>query len=288
MSDYKHNFIISLNDASKYWKSVELVSILVMLILKSTNPIFKISLALHIGLQSMLILLYSPLVYYKSSIENDSNSINNGILQKIIGFIPNLIKSISIIGLKIFLKLINSLNFVSLKHEKLNITKLGLVLSYFLITLRKMIALLVSIYVTSIDDESTHRKAFIIFIIFISIQIKFINDLTNEKLSSKYKNLKLPLVDTFKILFKSQIDKVNNKNGLLFISRKRISLLTILLSIFSIYYTITNITEVNDNDLIWEIIMKSFIILDSVFVTTLLVELSGLDLYFNTSNDTFV
>ncbi|KAG0681948.1 hypothetical protein C6P40_000179 [Pichia californica] len=287
MSEYRHSFIISLNEVEKYWKIVDLSSIFLLFILRPNNPIFKISLALHVGLQIILIFLYSPLIYYKAANDNSNANLSSskGLLQRIKSFLPNTIKLISIFGLKLFLKFLR-LSGINKKRLNFNINKLGSVISYLLIMIRKSISLLVSIYVTSEDNESTHLKAFILFSIFMSIQMSFISNLNNKSIN---KNSNVTLKSSMKLLlFNTNDIKYNNKLELLIFLRKNISIICTLLTVLLIYYTNNHVAESIDDDFISMFIMKSLIFVDSAFISTFFVELSGLKLTFSNTEDTIV
>ncbi|ODQ45288.1 hypothetical protein PICMEDRAFT_74057 [Pichia membranifaciens NRRL Y-2026] len=293
MSDYRHNITVPLGLAAKYWKAVEYGTLIVLFLLKTTNPIFKIALALHVGLQTMLILSFSPLVYYRSSIGDDESS-SKGLIQKFTGFVPGLIKKLSGLVLQVTLK---SLRAMSICDFKVDINRLASVVTYFLIIFRKLLALMVFTYVTSEDDESTHKKAFALFTIFMAMEMKYILDLScikngggTPKPLNGSKNL---VYKTIKLLYTLEPPKISgsSKNELLaslHLVRSRLYHAGVGLAYILMYYTFKHATELIDDDFIWMSIMKSLIAIDALFIMSFVFELSGLNLHFSNKEDTYV
>lgn len=293
MSDYRHSITVPLGLAAKYWKAVEYGTLIVLFLLKTTNPIFKIALALHVGLQTMLILSFSPLVYYRSSIGDDESS-SKGLIQKFTGFVPGLIKKLSGLVLQVTLK---SLRAMSICDFKVDINRLASVVTYFLIIFRKLLALMVFTYVTSEDDESTHKKAFALFTIFMAMEMKYILDLSCIKNSGgtpKPLNGSKHLVyKTIKLLYTLEPPKISgsSKNELLaslHLVRSRLYHAGVGLAYILMYYTFKHATELIDDDFIWMSIMKSLIAIDALFIMSFVFELSGLNLHFSNKEDTYV
>ena len=92
MSDIVHGITFAVSDISKVWKLAEYLSLFSLLVLKINNPIFKIGLALHVGLQVMLILLYSPMVYFKLIEGGQANNkqVSLGLIQKFVSFLSQI------------------------------------------------------------------------------------------------------------------------------------------------------------------------------------------------------
>lgn len=294
MSDYRNSVTIPLNLAASYWKAVDYGALTILFLLRSTNPIFKIALALHVGMQMMLVLAYSPLVYYKSTNTVDDDSSLKGLIPKLTGFIPNLIKKVSGLVLQIILK---SLRVLKICDFKVNFQCLASVVTYFLIIFRKLVALMVFIYVTSEDDESTHKKAFALFSIFMAIQMKYIlelnKDVKDDKTLISQNHSATSFFKTVKLLYRFQPLKVSNPSkkavfSTLRLVRSRLYYAGLGLFFLLFYHIIQNVTELLDNDFLWMLGMKTLIAVDALFVTTLIFELSDLNLHFRKKEDTIV
>ena len=295
MSDYRHSVTVPLSSAARYWKAIQYGTLTILFLLKITNPIFKIALALHVGLQTMLVLTYSPLVYYGSIIGDDDSS-SKGLIQKFTGFVPGLIKKASGLVLKITLKLLKAMKIC---NPKVNINRLASVVTYFLIIFRKLLALMVSTYVTSEDDESTHKKAFALFTIFMAMEMKYILDLRLSNANKcgdtpkVYNHSKGLVYKTVKLLYMFEPLKISGstKNELfasLHLVRSRLYHAGVGLAYILMYYTFKHATELIDDDFIWMSIMKSLIAIDALFIISFVFELSGLNLNFSNKEDTFV
>lgn len=301
MSEYHDSFVVSMDSIINVWKVVEYTSLAFLLTLNLSNPVAKIALALHIGLQIMLLLAYSPIVYYKSlsnhmGLEEDGSISNKGILQKIIGFVPNLMYNISTIILRSLMFFTKQLGFnFGIEKSNLNIKAFSAVMTYLFITFRKMIALLIAFYITLEDDDSTHTKGFTIFAIFTFMQMKFINDSTIKKFNHNNvsnDSLKNAFVKLYSVVTLSKItnDKSKSKIGrnLVELIRSRLFRVFIIFALFFVYYTFSSILETPDEDLIWRLNVKSLLILDSLFVTSLSAEMLDLSLSFKLKNNSIV
>ena len=301
MSEYHDSFVVSMDSIINVWKVVEYTSLAFLLTLNLSNPVAKIALALHIGLQTMLLLAYSPIVYYKSlsnhiGLEEDGSISNKGILQKIIGFVPNLMYNISTIILRSLMFFTKQLGFnFGIEKSNLNIKAFSAVMTYLFITFRKMIALLIAFYITLEDDDSTHTKGFTIFAIFTFMQMKFINDLTIKKFNHNNvsnDSLKNAFVKLYSVVTLSKItnDRSKSKIGrnLVELIRSRLFRVFIIFALFFVYYTFSSILETPDDDLIWRLNVKSLLILDSLFVTSLSAEMLDLSLSFKLKNNSIV
>ena len=301
MSEYHDSFVVSMDSIINVWKVVEYTSLAFLLTLNLSNPVAKIALALHIGLQTMLLLAYSPIVYYKSlsnhmGLEEDGSISNKGILQKIIGFVPNLMYNISTIILRSLMFFTKQLGFnFGIEKSNLNIKAFSAVMTYLFITFRKMIALLIAFYITLEDDDSTHTKGFTIFAIFTFMQMKFINDSTIKKFNHNNvsnDSLKNAFVKLYSVVTLSKItnDKSKSKIGrnLVELIRSRLFRVFIIFALFFVYYTFSSILETPDDDLIWRLNAKSLLILDSLFVTSLSAEMLDLSLSFKLKNNSIV
>ena len=301
MSEYHDSFVVSMDSIINVWKVVEYTSLAFLLTLNLSNPVAKIALALHIGLQTMLLLAYSPIVYYKSlsnhmGLEEDGSISNKGILQKIIGFVPNLMYNISTIILRSLMFFTKQLGFnFGIEKSNLNIKAFSAVMTYLFITFRKMIALLIAFYITLEDDDSTHTKGFTIFAIFTFMQMKFINDSTIKKFNHNNvsnDSLKNAFVKLYSVVTLSKItnDKSKSKIGrnLVELIRSRLFRVFIIFALFFVYYTFSSILETPDEDLIWRLNAKSLLILDSLFVTSLSAEMLDLSLSFKLKNNSIV
>ena len=301
MSEYHDSFVVSMDSIINVWKVVEYTSLAFLLTLNLSNPVAKIALALHIGLQTMLLLAYSPIVYYKSlsnhmGLEEDGSISNKGILQKIIGFVPNLMYNISTIILRSLMFFTKQLGFnFGIEKSNLNIKAFSAVMTYLFITFRKMIALLIAFYITLEDDDSTHTKGFTIFAIFTFMQMKFINDSTIKKFNHNNvsnDSLKNAFVKLYSVVTLSKItnDKSKSKIGrnLVELIRSRLFRVFIIFALFFVYYTFSSILETPDDDLIWRLNVKSLLILDSLFVTSLSAEMLDLSLSFKLKNNSIV
>ncbi|GMM43699.1 hypothetical protein DAPK24_002740 [Pichia kluyveri] len=249
----------------------------------------------------MLLLAYSPIVYYKSlsnhiGLEEDGSISNKGILQKIIGFVPNLMYNISTIILRSLMFFTKQLGFnFGIEKSNLNIKAFSAVMTYLFITFRKMIALLIAFYITLEDDDSTHTKGFTIFAIFTFMQMKFINDLTIKKFNHNNvsnDSLKNAFVKLYSVVTLSKItnDRSKSKIGrnLVELIRSRLFRVFIIFALFFVYYTFSSILETPDDDLIWRLNVKSLLILDSLFVTSLSAEMLDLSLSFKLKNNSIV
>lgn len=293
MSDHCHSMTIPVNTIATYWKGLDFGTLFILFILKTTNPIFKIALALHIGLQTILVLMYAPVVYYKSDgISGDEKDERLGLFQKISNFIPTMIKKISVLMLQLVLKV---LRFIRIGHFKLNIDCLGSVVAYLLISFRKIIALLISIYVTSEDDESTHRKTIALFTIFILMQMKFVNGLktkvAHKGLEPHCTDLRISIIRSLKLVFSLDLKKAPPNDvifNLLDSLRNWLSKICTAVTYGLIYYSIQYPVEYIDSNFTWMLTLKILIVLDSIFATSFLIELSGLNFHFINKNDTIV
>ena len=301
MSEYHDSFVVSMDSIINVWKVVEYTSLAFLLTLNLSNPVAKIALALHIGLQTMLLLAYSPIVYYKSlsnhiGLEEDGSISNKGILQKIIGFVPNLMYNISTIILRSLMFFTKQLGFnFGIEKSNLNIKAFSAAMTYLFITFRKMIALLIAFYITLEDNDSTHTKGFTIFAIFTFMQMKFINDSTIKKFNHNNvsnDSLKNAFVKLYSVVTLSKIknDRSKSKIGrnLVELIRSRLFRVFIIFALFFVYYTFSSILETPDDDLIWRLNVKSLLILDSLFVTSLSAEMLDLSLSFKLKNNSIV
>lgn len=152
-------------------------------------------------------------------------------------------------------------------------------------------------YVTSEDDESTHKKAFALFTIFMAMEMKYILDLSCIKNSGgtpKPLNGSKHLVyKTIKLLYTLEPPKISgsSKNELLaslHLVRSRLYHAGVGLAYILMYYTFKHATELIDDDFIWMSIMKSLIAIDALFIMSFVFELSGLNLHFSNKEDTYV
>lgn len=268
------------------------------MVLSQTNPIVKITVALHVGLQTMAYLIYGLVVYYKNATyleyeaTKDSEDDNNkgflkvGFIQILLDFIPNMMSKASSLLLKIFIKVFridnDMLDESMLKH-------LSIVIAFGFIVLRKIGAFLANAYITRDDDESTHVKALLMFAVFINIQNKFIVNL--NKSATKLDYSKQSYIEGVKFLlgFSSynlstqSSGKVNTplKITLLNFIRNRLFVVSIFLTTYSFYLVV----YIDENSWKWCSTFKILILTDSLFVFSLVVELSELNIsFFNTEN----
>lgn len=289
MSDYNSNVVISMDAVAKCWKVTEYGALFLLLILRLSNPVSKIALALHVGLHVMLALTYAPVVYYKMGSVDTRDSQSTGLLQKITGFIPNLMYKVSRgllqIGLHVF-RLGGKANF------NLDVKRLGASVTFLFIIIRKLLTLCVAVYITSGDDESTHIKALAGYTLFVLIQMKFINSNTTLKTKAKLETAS-SFVYGLKKLVKLSYSTKNDKSacmdaGLLQLIRDRIFRVSCVCTAIFLYYTYTHISDSLETDLLWMGIFKSLVLLDALFTSSFLVELLGLQLYFVNTHNTIV
>ncbi|CAI8492789.1 hypothetical protein BOH78_3304 [Pichia kudriavzevii] len=290
MSDIVHGITFAVSDISKVWKLAEYLSLFSLLVLKINNPIFKIGLALHVGLQVMLILLYSPMVYFKLIEGGQANNkqVSLGLIQKFVSFVPNMMYKLSRLALKLLITLLAKLTGASFKN--VNIEPLASVITYLYIMLRKTLALVVSIYVTSEDDESKHTKAFAVYAVFVLIEMKYVKDLMR---SSSAQSSRPSITEILKSIVKLDVTRNDTKsnqstlNGLQTL-RSRLLTVTALVVVFFLYLTFNNALEFIDDDKIWIATAKTIVMIDALFIESLIVELLGLDLKFLNKNNTLV
>jgi hypothetical protein len=286
MLSHQRSMSVHVNVVAKYWKMVEFGTLALLMVLKLTNPIFKIGMALHIGLQTMLVLFYSIIIYYKvNSLSHSDGSQSKGLIQKITDFVPNLIEKISTLVMKIILTVFK-LN--KIHQSKINLKRYSIVLTYSLIIFRKLLALMVSVYITAEDNESTHTKAIAIYSLFVSIQMKFINSYSNFDNTEKSNiHVGFPFFSCLKSLLSLNTSTKMNAH-LLQITRGRLFIITNILVAIFLYYTFDNALESLDSDLIWNMLIRILILFDALYVNTFIIELSGLQLQFKNANDTIV
>lgn len=286
MGEFEGNVSIGFASVAKWWKRTEYASLAVMITLATSNPIFKIATALHVGLQTMLLLFYAPIVYYNalSVSYNSDASEKRGLLQKITGFVPNLMYKTSVLLLKGGLYALRRLGY---NTNKLDVGALGSLVTYTFIGFRRLLALMIAIYITAEDDESVHAKAFTVFAAFILIQMKFVNgNKASTKPYSKTDFSNVSSWDTFVILFSpSPVKSSHTLTILLQQMRKRLFVISGLLTSLFLYYTFTNSFESFDKDFTWVITIKTLLVLDALFVSTFLADLSSLELNFSGSEN---
>ena len=282
MGEFQGNVSIGFASVAKWWKRTEYASLAVMITLATSNPIFKIATALHVGLQTMLLLFYAPIVYYNalSVSYNSDASEKRGLLQKITGFVPNLMYKTSVLLLKGGLYALRRLGYIT---NKLDVGALGSLVTYTFIGFRRLLALMIAIYITAEDDESVHAKAFTVFAAFILIQMKFVNgNKASTKTNNKTDFSNVSSWDTFVILFSPSPVKASHTLTILVQQmRKRLFVISGLLTSLFLYYTFTNSFESFDKDFTWVITIKTLLVLDALFVSTFLADLSSLELNFS-------
>ena len=282
MGEFEGNVSIGFASVAKWWKRTEYASLAVMITLATSNPIFKIATALHVGLQTMLLLFYAPIVYYNalSVSYNSDASEKRGLLQKITGFVPNLMYKTSVLLLKGGLYALRRLGYIT---NKLDVGALGSLVTYTFIGFRRLLALMIAIYITAEDDESVHAKAFTVFAAFILIQMKFVNgNKASTKTNNKTDFSNVSSWDTFVILFSPSPVKASHTLTILVQQmRKRLFVISGLLTSLFLYYTFTNSFESFDKDFTWVITIKTLLVLDALFVSTFLADLSSLELNFS-------
>lgn len=282
MGEFQGDVTFGMGRIAKWWKITEYASLAVMFVLPVSNPVFKISTALHVALQSMILLFYSPIIYYNAlSVSYNSNSSDSrGFLQKISGFVPNLMYKISILLLN---TAIHTLRRLGLFRWKINVEALAALVTYSFIAFRKIIALCLAVYITAEDNESMHTKAFTIFTTFCLIEMKFVVD-NKAAIKANLKNNITSAVmwNAFTSVFKISSVRLNTSLiSTIHLVRKRIFLLAGALTALFIYYTFTNAFESFDDDFVWIISIKLLLALDALFVGTFFVDLSTLELNFS-------
>lgn len=285
MPDHQTSVSVSIDTVARYWKMVELGTLSLLVLLRSSNPIFKIAMALHIGLQTTLVLSYSVIVYYKASINSGLNDSQNfGLFQRITGFIPSVIKKMSALIIKMLVYIFR----IDKSHSpQSKIDNYSYVLAYLLIMFRKIMALTAAIYITAEDNESIHTKAMVIYSLLIPIQMKFINSMLNSTKSNTDSYGSLTFLNGVKSLLSFNCSKSVNLQ-LLQLTRNRLFLITNTFVVVFLYYTFDNALEPVDTDLIWNGIFKIIVLIDALFSNSFIVELSGLKLHFMNPNDTIV
>lgn len=283
MSDYTRGISISLDQATRYWKIVLYVLLFNIVVMKITNPLFKIVLAAYVGIQSILGITYAPIIYYKQI--KDADSSNYGIVPKITGFVPNIMYKISTLTIKLLLKLI--------KHEgksvNLNIDMCAVVMTHCLIHFRKLLSLACGILITAEDDKSAHAKALAIYTIFTLIQMKFITNTDLAPNAKPGKKHQLPLRHSLNTIIKLQLSKVTQFDYIsLRCVRQKIFYVTTALVTFFMYHTYENISESLDTKFVWVSLLKCVILVDSLFASSLMIELGGLNLNVVNKRNTIV
>lgn len=281
--DYVDGFSVSFDALNNYWKYLIYGLIFNMIILKHTNPLFKIIFATYVGIESIIGIAYAPIVYYKS--EGNDNTQNTGILPRITGFIPNILYRVSLIVVKLLLKLMRQSN----NSRQIDLESCASTMTYCFIYFRKIVALACGILITHEDDESSHIKALTIYALCCWIQMKFIGNIDT--------NLKPKISkDTDVSFFRSLINvlRLNKSHDkrLSFNSLKKLRVtifyITAFIVISFVYYTYYHVSESLDTKPLWTLILKCIILTDSIFTCSFLVELSGLNLVILSMKNTVV
>ncbi|GMG39709.1 unnamed protein product [Ambrosiozyma monospora] len=262
-------FNISLSSISKWLTYCLYSSMVGIILLSETNPIFKISMALYVGVSVTILLLYGFIIYFRSiTSSKESTAKNSGFLWMLVSFIPNLIAQLSrgLVGL------------VTLSYKLCNKKPVDLdsnVVAYLLVNLRKIVALLCWCYITEEDDGDMHEKAFLVFCFFNIIQHFFIAK------SQPKKNLGRPsLIDGLKSFVKvGKNSKVEagrlrfRRNFLL--SLNCLMLIFLFSSMFHLYVQIENIYS-----FAIPMLNKLILLIDMEFLKSLCFELGGLQFTF--------
>lgn len=282
--DYISGTSISFDVLIRGWKYVLYGLLFNMIILKHTNPLFKIILATYVGIESILGIFYAPIIYYKRNKENEGSQ-DTGIIPKITGFIPNMLYKFSVILIKLSLKVLK----IKESPRSVDVESCASTITYCFIYFRKIIALACGILITHEDDESSHIKALTIYAICSWIQMKFVGNTDNNSISKVVKDPNASFYQCLQRVLQPNMSKRERPSyDSLKKFRKVIFYLTALLVILFIFYTYEHVSESLDTKFIWTMLLKGLILLDSIFTCSFILELGGLDMMFVNRKNTVV
>lgn len=261
------------------WKHLEYVSFLVLMIMPVKNPVFKVALALHIGLQTIVYVFYSIIVHFKSfnSAEADRE---RGVVIKLLNYIPTFMSNVADFILNAISKMFQLLTKGKLKPNFKLYTQ---VITFALISFRKQVSLASWGYITEEDDNSMHLRTLILFCIFNLIQYRFVIQKNSSftKTSQKLgwlEGLKKVFIDDSKMPPSFQCSLLKLRRTLFF----GLSLLATLTCIILLYNGFLE-NDLNDYDAS-TFIVKLLLFIDVQFSLTMCRELHGLEFSFNDCN----
>ncbi|ODV85958.1 hypothetical protein CANARDRAFT_7315 [[Candida] arabinofermentans NRRL YB-2248] len=277
----QHSFDVSVSLIIHYATLALYGSIGLALVLSPTNPIFKISIACYAGLYSIVSLIYAPIVYFKTLTGQTNDSNKQGLIKRILNFLPMVVEKLSFLLKDLIYFILKFFKIVPQSGIQLN----ALLVAYFIVTLRKLIALLCWCYVSEEDDNSLRLKAFLGFCFLNLVQHRFIikND-TSRQTSSSQTSFKDGLKSFFQKSGKNinvEIDKLKFRRNFIF-SVNLVLTILLFISMFKLYWEFKEGYTV-----VISILTKSLLVVDLEFLRTMTFEMGGLELNFKTYNDEF-
>ncbi|VEU20514.1 DEKNAAC101363 [Brettanomyces naardenensis] len=169
---------LSLTKAAKYTLYVLYLTEVPIIGLPTTNGFYKISMALYTGVSSIILLLYTILIYFKSLQGSEvwisaSGNTNRGILHNALNFLPDLLENVASLGINAISRALSAC------HIGIPVKLNAPVVAYSLVGIRKLISLASYAFITPLDDNSTHVKAFFGYLVINLIQYRYIMNTDN-------------------------------------------------------------------------------------------------------------
>lgn len=267
------NYAFSAIWASQWWRAVEYVALAVLVLLPVKNPLFRVALALHTGLQSVVYALYAVIVHFKSfeAVERDEK---RGGIARILNWVPSALSRISGAALRAI-----SVGYQMAARSNLNLALYSHAITFGLISARKLFSLACWGYVTDDDDNSLHLRTLVLFCIFNLIQYRYV---VQGHSSFKGSTSKLSLGEGLRMVFVDDSTRSSSFRCAVLKFRRSVFFAAALLSMlfcFSLLYNgfiENNTSHYNASNLI----VKFLLAVDVQFSLTMWTELSGLSVNF--------
>lgn len=271
-------------DVALWWKRVDYLALLGLLVFNTSNPLFKISMALRVGLHCMLYTTYAIVVYLKSFQSVTQNTSNGNVVSKLFNTIPTLFSKLSNFFLLMATKTLQFVGVLSLNNSA-NINSFGNVITFMFIFLRKIMALCCWCYITSDDDNDTHLKTLAVFCVFNLIHYRFV--IAGH---STFKQApKLSLLEGINTIFVKGSKQSHSKCSILKFQRSFYFVLTLIGTCFIFWFLFNGYFDNTQHySTYMTFIVKLIFIIDSFFAHSLFIELSGLSFSFVNTDQSHV
>lgn len=268
---------ISLYEIGRYSVYILLLAATFILLFPLSNDLTKIAVALYTGISSIILMLYSIPLFFKSimilEVPGNSTSRNEGVLYLILNFLPNLI--------------IDTVKFISnITETIMAVTKLEnfsglntLVVSYGVVSMAKVILFGCFALITEEDDSSKHVKAFLNY---LAVNLIFCRLIMNADGAIKGRGIEqISIMDGLKSFFQKHTGNTKYESARMRTRRTILFVSTLMLSLSFIFSTFQAYSGAfKKSSLFKGPIPKLFLLADIEFLKTLCFELNGIDAKF--------
>lgn len=264
----------------KCWKYTDYTALLFLMVLPVKSPLFKLALALHTGLLTILYVFYAIIIYFKSFNVSDHDE-KRGSIIKLLNYIPTVMSMAASFMLNAISR---GFQLITQSKSRINLNLYSQVITFALISSRKLFSLTSWGYITEEDDNAMHLRTLMMFCIFNLVQYRFI---VQRNSSFKRSNQKLGAIEGLKLVFTDDSGMSPSfQCSLLKFRRTLFFGLAVLATstCISLLYNGFILNDVSDYQAS-NFIMKLLLFVDVQFSLTLWMELHGLEFTFTTDNN---